>query len=523
MTDETGRRSLSAMALRVLAFLVVTMLATTVFVAQQRGSGAFVAELSAADGQEARHFVTGLMAAAWARAGFPPLAAFAADTALHLPAVEPVARLSLLHGLQGAWALLLGPGTPAALLLPAVLAALLAVSAGWAAMRGAGVLAGVAAAFVLSALPMLRQATIVIGPDLPLALFLLLAALASARHARRGAAGDALAFLAAGAAAILTGPAGLCVVLLPPVLVLLAGRFAVLRRWSFWLPLAALAGLAGLRWGFALPAFDAADPRGLWRGLDAAVGTVPLVLGACGFLFAVKAGWRREASGEAMAALAALILVYAFELAAGAASGPLALVPLLAPVVMLAAYGGMGLFGLLTSGWSIVAGLVVALVLLLSAMPGLIEPVRKGVIGMDGAAEAFLARDAGAPAVLFVAADPAGAAALVAAVAQRDGARRAFVVPAGRLPAEDPAALLAALDAMGASAVLLEATLAAAALAPNRVAAQTIAAYPDRFRLLGRFPRADGTGEVRLFAVTARAPAPADPAAALRRLAPPPF
>ena len=194
-------------------------------------------------------------------------------------------------------------------------------------------------------------------------------------------------------------------------------------------------------------------------------------------------------------------------------------VVLLAPVAMLAAFGAMRLIGLVVSGWGTIRELAVALMLLLAAMPGLLQQVRKGAIGMDAAAEAFLARDA-VPPVIVVAGDARGEAALGAAIAQRDRARRSFVLDASRLSAPTPEELLAAFDAMGAAALAVE-TRETGAVPASRVAQATVAAFPDRFRVIGTFPRADGRGEVVLYAFSRAAPAPSDPAPVLRRLSAP--
>ncbi|QRG06518.1 hypothetical protein EZH22_26905 [Xanthobacter dioxanivorans] len=517
---ETGRRSYGAIALRVLAFLVVAMLAATVIVAQQRGSGAYLAEFSVADPAEARHFVTALMLRDYAAAGLPAPSAFQAEYALHFPVVAPLGALSLHHFVAAGWLALLGASTPAALLLPALLAALLVVSAGWATTRSIGPLPGIAVGFVLSALVLLREAFIVVGLDLPLALLALLAALAFARWLRRGGGGDAGLFALAAVAAALIAPKGAALVLLPPLGVLLAGRLGRLGRAGFWLPLLVLAAIAA---GMALPgvAMAPSSPDRLAARamtVQAVFGTLPLALAGIGALFSIWAGWRREDGAEIMAAAAALVLALLVGLGLDADGGrPGAMLPLLAPLTMLSAFGALRLLGLLVSGWTIVSGLVVAFILLLAAMPALLEPARKASIGMDDAAQAFLAREAGGP-VLVVAAGPNGEAALMAAVAQRDPARRSFVVPAARLPAGDAGALRAALDGIGASALVVETTPAARANAANRVAEALVAASPDRFRRLGTFPRADGTGQVELYAVTGGPAAPADPAGVLRRL-----
>lgn len=513
------------MALRVLAFLILTMLAATVIVAQQRGSGAYVAEFSASDPEEARHFVTALMLADHAAAGLPAPSAFREAYALHFPVVAPLDALSLFHGAEAGALSLLGETTPAALLLPALLAALLVVSAGWATARVIGPLPGIAVGFVLSAEPLLRRATIDIGLGLPLALLALLAALAFARYLRRGGAMDAGLFALAGLAAALTTPAGAVLALVPPLGLILTGRFRCLAQLSFWLPFLLIGAVASpfLLAGAGPALLPVAELKARGAALVSVFGTLPLVLAGFGILFSALAGWWRDEGADIMAAVAALALALAALLAVGGGgAGPFGMLPLLAPLGMLAAFGAMRLLGLLVSGWTILSGLVVALVLLLAAMPALLEPVRKDLIGMEDAAQAALARDGAGP-VLVVAADAKGEAAFVAAVAQRDRPRagsspRTFVVPAGRLPAGGGDALLAALDGIGASALVVEATDPARSGAANRAVAALPAAFPDRFRRIGTFPRADGAGQVELYAVTGAPSPPADPAAAIRRL-----
>ncbi|MFG1378797.1 hypothetical protein [Xanthobacter autotrophicus] len=526
MNVEAGEKRKSTVALRGLIFLIVVLLATAVVVAQQLGAGAYVAELGATDPDEARHFVTALMVADHAAAGFPAPGAFAADYGLHAPQALPLARLTLFHVLAGGWLALLTPTTPAALLLPALLAAVLVVCAGWATARAAGVLPAVAVGFVLAALPLLREATLVVGLDLPLALCALLSALAFGRHMRRGTPASAALFAAAGAVSVLMAPAGAAVLLLPPLAALMAGRLDVMRRARVLVPLAALALLAlavALAAGRLPPVVNAEGPAFVWQTLRGVFGTLMLACAAAGLVFTIWEGWRRDEEAvdpAALAPVAALVPAFALAFWLGAGRGvALDATVLLAPVAMLAAFGAMRLLGLLVSGWGTIRELAVALMLLLAAMPGLLQQVRKGAIGMDAAAEAFLAREA-VPPVIVVAGDARGAAALGAAMAQRDRARRSFVVDQGRLPAATPEALLATLDTLGADALAVEARETGAAPA-SRVAQATVAAFPDRFRAIGIFPRADGRGEVVLYAIARVAPAPSDPAPVLRRLTAP--
>lgn len=513
-TEEEPPRRRSAMALRGLAFLALVLLVTALTVSQLGGSGAYLAEFSARDPDEARHFVAGLMVADYARAGLPSPGAFAELYRLHVPPAPDPAHLSLFHLVSGGWMLVLTPATPAVLLLPALLAALLVVCAAWATARATGPLPAVAVGAVLAVLPLLREAALVVGLELPLALLALLAALGLARILRRER--GVLAFALPAGAAVLTAPAGAALLLLPPLAALMGGRGDLLRR-PMLVALAVL-GLLALAVNGAAGARPVPDLPGLLAAgqtLRASLGLLLTVCAGAGFLFAIWSGWRGEPDGRAMVPVAALLPAAACALALGAGRGaPMDALVLLAPAVMLAGFGALRLIGLVTSGWTLLSGLLVALLFLLAAMPALLEPVRKRAIGMDGAAEAFLARDAAA--VVVIAAQPPGDAAFAAAVAQRDRTGRSFVVPA---TAGDAAGFAALLDETGATALAVETRPGAHPPASSAAALAALAATPERFSLIGTFPRADGQGEVSLYAVRAAPGAPQDPAAAIRRRA----
>lgn len=520
-----GRPSLGAASLRVLTFLILAALAATIVVVQQRGSGAYVAEFSAAGAAEAGHAVGGMRVADWIAAGLPAPGRFFSDYALRLPAPGLGEGSPLYPLVQGLWITALGAGTPALLLLPAFLAALLVVSAGWAAARAAGVLPGVAVGAVLMAAVPVRTAAVTVGLDLPLALASLLAALAFAGFMRGGQARFMVLFALAGAAALLTAPEGAALAGLPFLALALGGRPRLVLRRAFWLGLLLMALLAG-PWLLVFPALPglAATPTlasaqanlaACAAALGAGLGDPFVVLPAIGALAAVVNAWRGRDAARPMAAVAALAACHlALFALAPAPPEPGRVLVLAAPAAILSAYGAFSLLRLVSASWDMVFGLAVALVLLLAAMPALLEPVRKGAIGMDQVAEAVVAKTLDRPVVL-VAADGPGAAALIAAIAQRDRARTAVVVPlAGRPAGAAPDAILAEAGALGASFLVIEATPAAAALQAVLAAQAAVAAHPDRFRLLGSYPRADGRGEVRLYAISGTA---APDAATLRQ------
>ncbi|MFG1477137.1 hypothetical protein V5F53_00565 [Xanthobacter sp. V4C-4] len=517
-----GPRSFGTAALHGLGFLILAALVTVIVGLQQRAAGAYMAEFSATRADEAGHVVTGLMVAQYLGSDWPAPLAFLADYGLHYPRVVLGLWPPLYYVLQGIWFTLLEPSTPAVLLLPAVLAALLVASTGWVAADRLGLLPGVAVGAVLLVLPALREAILVVGLDLPLSLLILWAAFAYAAYLRSRSLRTGLLFGLLASAAILTKATGLALLLLPPMAVLVTRRFRLLRERGFWLPLLLIVILAG-PWTIgtyplvsaaapaAVPGPDArllAEAGALWHQL----GAVLLALAAAGGAFALAD--TRRATAEPLPLVLLLVSVcFAATLAMAPPAGPASVLPLCAPAVILAAAGGLRLIRLVTRDWTTLAGLAVALVMLLAALPALMMVATKPVIGMDAAAQTFLA-DASGPPVVLVFADETGEGALVAAVAQRDHRRRSYVVPARvalAAPVSDPSAanspsaahedLLAGLGRLGAGYLAIEDRSGGADDALARRMEAVLAAHPERFKLLGRFPRSDGTGGTRLFAL----------------------
>ncbi len=527
--DETG---ISVKSLRALAFLILSALMTSIIIALQRASGAYVAEFAATRASEAGHVVSGLMMAEYFASGLPAPLAFVSDYALHFPAVVLGVWPPLYYVVEGVWALTLGSSTPALLLLPAVLSALLMVSAGWATGRVLGPLPGSVVSVTLLALALLRESTIVVGLDLPLALLCLWAALAFSRFLASDGQRGAVSFALLASAAILTKGTGLLVLLVPLLGIALTGRFFLLRRGRFWLSLLIILILAGPWTIGTLPMVFAAFPASFGtlftvlaataysHALMASLGMVLLVLALIGIVFAAIEGWQRKPKAEIMVSAAALFLSVAIVLClVPLAIAPEALLPLLPPAVMLAAYGLMRLVGLVVSGWPTIVGLMVALTLLLVGMPGILDPVEKPGNAMDEAAEAMLARKNGSFSVLVVA-DPRGEAALVAAMAQQDHMIRSFVLPgstvlaiAGRGPAAgavlypDAPNLMAGLDQLAPAFIVTDLPEGAPAGTVQGVMAQALSTFPQRFERLGSYPRGDGRGQAHLYALKAPEPA----------------
>lgn len=516
----SGRGSLGAASLRMLLFIILAAVLAAFIMVQQRGSGAYLAEFSVTDPHEARHFVSGLMMADFIRDRAPNFWSFADEYGVRFPVLDLRAAPPLFYLVEGAWLSVLMPTTPAVLLLPAFMSALLVVGAAWTAGRVMGLLPGLAVAAVLIAMPALREAFSVIGLELPLALLAFVAALAFGGYLGQGRRRDATTFALAATAAVLTDRAGMALVVVPPLALVLGGRLRLSGRLTFWLPLGIVA-LAATSWnllagGSVAVAFnDLAEVEGRARVVRDSIGSALVVLSGVGVVFATMRAWRGDVGAKPMAALAAMGLAFLiFFLLSPVAPATSGLLPLLAPAAVLSAYGAVGLLGLITSGWPTLSGLLVAFVLLLCALPAMLETVHKPTLGLDEAAQTLLARDMVQPVVL-VEAEVEGEGALIAAMAQHDRGRRSFVLrasgPALAGTAHSPQGLMERLDALGVSFLVIGPLPAQGA---SSVLATAVEAHPDRFQLLGTF----GAGGVRLYAVSTNGADKMEPAEMRRRL-----
>lgn len=533
MADDIVRertpRSLGTAALQGLGFLILTALLTVLIVVQQRTAGAYMAEFSATGPDESGHVVTGLMVLNYLSSGFQNPLVFIAEYGLHFPRVVLGLWPPLYYLVEGLWFSLLQPSTPAILLLPAFLAALLVASAGWLSAQRFGPLPGVAVGAVLMVLPGLREATVVVGLDLPLAVLMLWAAVVYADFLERPCLRGAMVFGLLASAAILTKATGLALLLLP-MYVLLTRRFGLLRRGVFWLPFGLVLVVAGpwtigtfpmVRTAAALSG-HMAPHEGL--AVLGQLGVVLVAMAVAGVLF-VLADARRKDGPALLPVLVVLSLAFVLAERAWPLPGPDTGLPLYAPLVILAAAGGLRLMALVTSGWRTLAGLMVALVMLFAALPAVMASVSKPSLGLDPVAQTFLS-ETGRPPSLLVLADRSSEGALVAAVAQRDQARRSFVMP-GRMvlavrgpgPATGaplfatPEDLLVGLDGLGVGYIALVEGSAGSEAALEEQMQDAISAHPERFKLLGRFPRPDGSGQAYLYALNRTTPVPTGPAA----------
>lgn len=303
-------------------FLVFSVALAALVFQQWRGD-VYSADFDATGGDEAAHFVTGLMIRDYAAGalGSSPVQ-FAERFYLSYPKVAFGIWPPLFHLLEGLWFLVCGPSRFTALLLVALLAAGVAAllhresasryGSGWAAIS--------LAVFLL--LPLTVDATAFFGADTLVSLLMFGAAVAWSRYLGSHGVRDSAAFGVLASLALLTKYNALSLALLPPLSLALSGQWKLLARRSFWLPVPIVAALAGpwyyLSWNMVRYAADmgtesvtvweattgnaAALGRGLGLGLLVIAFTAAAVRSR-----AASTGPRPEAS---MAALIASLFVF---------------------------------------------------------------------------------------------------------------------------------------------------------------------------------------------------------------------
>lgn len=276
------QRQLTVSPLRgILRDATVLLTLFVVILLLQWASGAYSAAFGA-ESDEASHYVTGVMVRDYLARGFPgnPIT-FAKDFYLHYPRVAFGLWPPLFHILSGIWMLAFGTTRISIMLM------LAAMTCAWAFVfyrivcRPFGTIGAAIMAFLLVLLPITQKATSAVMLDIPMAIMMLLAMASYARYLERERTADAFMFGLWAALAILVKYNALTLALLPPLCVVITGRYYLCRTKSFWLPAAVVAVVAG-PWYFIMRhlVFYAADPG------DAAptIGSV-VVANAKGLLF----------------------------------------------------------------------------------------------------------------------------------------------------------------------------------------------------------------------------------------------
>ncbi len=233
--DVQGVKFLAAVAPPLFAVIVLL----------QWAAGAYGAEFGG-NPDEPAHYLTALMIRDYIASGLPaPPMQYAENYYDHYPKIALGNWPPLFYMIQSAWTLVFSPARPSVLLLMAVLTCVLALIVARALAREFAPRFAVIGAVLCVAFPLVQQHAGMVMTEVPVALWSLLATLSFARYVERERARDSVLFGLFASAAIMTKGSGFALALVPPVAILLTGRFAIVKRPGFWYPLVIVAVLAG--------------------------------------------------------------------------------------------------------------------------------------------------------------------------------------------------------------------------------------------------------------------------------------
>lgn len=304
--------------------LIALVAVFAAIICYQAGAGVYRADFDAIGGDEAAHFVTGLLVHDYVSGalGTPPVP-FAERFYLHYPKVAFGIWPPLFHVLEGGWFLLFGPSRLTAMLLVALLSACMA----WVLYREGDARHGPVWAAVAVAIVVLTPLTFAMnsffGADALVSLLMFSATVAWSRYLASGLARHSATFGLLAALAILTKYNALALALVPPLSVLFLWRVSLLRARSFWLPLPMVLAVAGpwyaLSWKMVRYAADmgevpvsAAASTGEYLTMMLERFGIPILsVAALGLVWAIRgAGGEQQARSVAMGAFIAALLIF---------------------------------------------------------------------------------------------------------------------------------------------------------------------------------------------------------------------
>jgi hypothetical protein len=256
---------------------------------------------------DAAHFMNGMLLRDYLlqAPGTDPMA-FAEQYYLHYPKIAPLMWPPLFHVTLGLSLLAGGPPGATALLLIALCCAWLVLRLHMIIERVAGSLAALVAIALLLTTPLVMTMTSVVMLDLLIAMFALESAFWLVRFLKSNASRDAIIFGLFASLACLTKGTGVIAVLLPAMMIPIAGRWDVLRSRGLYLsaaivlvlgvPLLALSARFDAAIGdFGPVSFSLIAERVLFYGkhLRNQIGIVPLGFGLLGIVATIAQARRR--------------------------------------------------------------------------------------------------------------------------------------------------------------------------------------------------------------------------------------
>jgi Dolichyl-phosphate-mannose-protein mannosyltransferase len=184
---------------------------------------------------ESAHYVTGLMFHDYfVSLHYLSPIKFAENFYMHYPKVALGHWPPAFYVIQGIWGLLFSTSHTSLMFLMAALTALLGLVVYKMLTNQLGSLLAFAVALGLIALPLVQNHTTLVMADIPLTLFSLVAAIFFGRYLDTEKLKDSLWFGAFASLAIMTKGSAVAIALLPPIAILVSGKWSLLRKSSLW-------------------------------------------------------------------------------------------------------------------------------------------------------------------------------------------------------------------------------------------------------------------------------------------------
>ena len=195
---------------------------------------------------ESAHYVTGLMFHDYfvSLHYFSPIE-FAENFYVHYPKVAMGHWPPAFYVIQGIWELLFSTSHTSLMFLMAALTALLGLVVYKMLTNQLGSLLAFAVALTLIALPLVQNHTTLVMADIPLTLFSLVAAIFFGRYLDTEKLKDSLWFGVFASLAIMTKGSAIAIALLPPIAILVSGKWNILRKSSLWFSAAIVLAACG--------------------------------------------------------------------------------------------------------------------------------------------------------------------------------------------------------------------------------------------------------------------------------------
>ena len=343
---------------------------------------------------EASHYISSLAIHDYLRSniGSSPLA-FLKSFHAHYPLVGIGHWGPFYYGVAAVWMLVFSTTLASVMALSATVTTVTAFFILSLSRKVSGRWPALCAAFAFILAPLVERGSGRLMLDIPITLMCLAALYAYARYLREGLLRHSIAFaLVASAAMLIKGNAG-CLAFVPPLSILFARRWDLLRRPSFWAPLLIVALLvgpwylltfklvaAGFRytWGLEYVATAiVANSRFLWDSLG------PAILGASalGFFDTMARSWRGQDVSVLTVACALGVADWTFQCVVPAAIQDRYLAPLLPPLLLLAGNGIVAVARWSSQHLAVRVKAMLALLLVLGVVPAAMAVPPKASLG----------------------------------------------------------------------------------------------------------------------------------------------